>query len=157
MPPEITTIRGPIEPLDPAALADRNAILQLCPLYALAIDTRDEAMLRSLFSPEAVIRGALGEATADEYLPKLIAGVRAYSATMHTILNQYAVVQGDTGNVWNYAVAYHIPEPSSGRDDLVLGVQYRDRVERIAGGWRIAGREVVRVWSRGPAGPAPVR
>lgn len=150
MAPEVSTIRGPMVPFDAATLADRDAICQICRIYALAIDTRDEAMLRSLFWPKAVIRGWLGESIADEHLPQLLAGVKRFQATMHSILNQYVVVQGDAANVLSYGVAYHIEAPGNGRKDVVMGVHYRDRVERTSNGWWIVGREVVHQWAHGP-------
>ena len=55
--------------------------------------------------PDATLRGALGEATVDEYVPMLMAGVAPYQATMHNITNQYSVVEGDRASVWSYAVA----------------------------------------------------
>jgi len=148
MPPEVTTLRGPVAPLEAGAIADRDAVLQLCKLYAFSMDTRDEAMLLSLFSPKAVMHGARGDATADVYMPKLLARTSAFSATMHNIINQYAVVEGDEANVRSYCVAYHIEAPGNGRGDVDVGVIYMDRCQRTPRGWWIVHREVTRVWTR---------
>ena len=145
-----TTFRGPIAPESPAASADRLAVCRLAPTYAFGIDSRDEALVRSVFAPDAVLVGALGEAPVDEYVPRLLAGVASYEATMHNITNQYAAVDGDAADVWSYAVAIHLVAPDSGRDDLVMGVQYRDHARRLAGGWVIGHRETVKLWARGP-------
>ena len=150
---EITSLRGPAAPLDPAALADREAICRVCQIYALSVDTRDEDMLRSIFAPNAIMRGWLGEFTAEDYPPYLLQGVKAYHATMHSILNQYVVITGDTAKLRSYAVAYHIHAPESGIEDLVMGVQYRDNVERGPRGWWIVSREVAHIWARGPLPP----
>jgi hypothetical protein len=144
-------IRGPIGPDSFAVLADRAAICRLPQLYALGIDLRDEAMVRSVFAPDAVIRGALGEAAADDYVPKLLAGVANYEATMHNITNQYAVVDGSAGSVWSYAVALHFERPESGRSDMAMGVQYRDQVARTDGGWWVTARQTVKLWTRDPS------
>ena len=145
-----TTFRGPIAPETAEALADRLAVGRLAPTYAFGIDSRDEALVRSVFAVDAVMKGVLGEARADEYIPRLLAGVARYEATMHNITNQYAVLDGDSADVWSYAVAVHLEPAGSERDDLVMGVQYRDHARRINGGWVIAARESVRLWSRGP-------
>jgi hypothetical protein len=145
-----TTFRGPIAPESPATSADRIAVCRLAPTYAFGIDSRDEALVRSVFAPDAVLVGALGEAPVDEYVPRLLAGVASYEATMHNITNQYVVVDGDEADVWSYAVAIHLVAPGSGRDDLVMGVQYRDHARRLAGGWVIGHRETVKLWARGP-------
>jgi hypothetical protein len=142
-------LRGPIGPDSLDTLADREAICRLPQMYALGIDLRDEAMVRSVFAPDAVMRGVLGEAVADEYIPKLLAGVAAYEATMHNITNQYAVVDGDAGLVWSYAVALHFERPESGRSDMAMGVQYRDQVARTDGGWWVTARQTEKLWTRG--------
>ena len=147
---DIPAIRGPVAPDTIETLADRAAICRLPQMYALGIDLRDEAMVRSVFAPGATIRGVLGEATADEYIPKLLAGVATYEATMHNITNQYAIVEGDTGAVWSYAVALHFEEPGNGRADMAMGVHYRDHVVRTELGWSVSARHTEKLWTRGP-------
>jgi SnoaL-like domain len=147
---DVAAQRGPILPDSPTVLADRAAVGELPRLYALGVDLRDEAMVRSVFAPDAVMRGALGEALADEYVPKLLAGVATYAATMHNITNQYTVVDGEHASVWSYAVALHLEEPGNGRADMAMGVHYRDQATRTDAGWIVTGRETVRLWVRGP-------
>jgi SnoaL-like domain len=146
---DITTERGPIAADTIETLADRAAVCRLPQLYALGIDLRDEAMVRSVFAPHAIIRGVLGEAPVDEYVPKLLAGVAHYEATMHNITNQYVVVQGDDAAVWSYAVALHFERPETGRADMAMGVQYRDQLARTELGWSVTARHTVKLWSRG--------
>ncbi len=145
-----TTFRGPIAPESPATTADRLAVCRLAPTYAFGIDSRDEALVRSVFAPDAVLVGTLGEAPVDEYVPRLLAGVANYEATMHNITNQYAAMAGDEADVWSYAVAIHLAPADSGRADLTMGVQYRDHARRIDGGWLIGHRHTVKLWARGP-------
>ena len=143
-----TQFRGPIAPESSAVIADRLAVCRLAPTYALGIDSRDEALVRSVFAPDARLRGALGEASADEYIPRLLAGVARYEATMHNITNQYAVIDGDDADVWSYAVALHFVAGGADGTDLAMGVQYRDRARRTAAGWVVARRDTVTLWSR---------
>ena len=140
-----TTFRGPIAPEPPAITADRLAVCRLAPTYAFGIDSRDEALVRSVFAADAVLAGTLGEAPVDEYVPRLLAGVAHYEATMHNITNQYAAIAGDEADVWSYAVAIHLAPADSGRSDLTMGVQYRDHAERVGGGWLIRRRETVKL------------
>jgi hypothetical protein len=83
-------------------------------------------------------------------VPRLLAGVAHYEATMHNITNQYTTIAGDEADVWSYAVAIHLAATDSGVSDLTMGVQYRDHAERIGGGWLIRRRETVKLWARGP-------
>jgi SnoaL-like domain len=110
----IEAIRGPIFPGSPTELAERDAVCRLPRLYALGIDLRDEAMVRSVFTSDAAVRGVLGEFPVDEYIPQLLAGVTPYEATMHNITNQYAEVEGDEAAVWSYAVALHLCSTGTG-------------------------------------------
>ena len=96
--------------------------------------------MRSVFAPDAVLAGALGEAPVDEYVPRLLAGVASYEATMHNITNQYAAIDGDEADVWSYAVAIHLVaarlrsrRPRHGR------AVPRSRARVVAGGWVIGG------------------
>ena len=135
-------------PESPDTIADRLAVGRLAPTYALGIDSRDEALVRSVFAPDALMRGALGEAPADEYIPRLLEGVARYEATMHNITNQYATVDGNDADVWSYAVALHFVAGGSDGADLAMGVQYRDHARRTAAGWVITRRDTVALWSR---------
>jgi hypothetical protein len=147
---DLGPLHGPLAPESHEALADRAAVSRIPALYALGIDTRDGDLVQSLFAPDAVIRGVLGEEPAHSYIPKLIAGVTAYQATMHNITNQYVVLDGAEGTLWSYAVALQFEEPGNGRPDMAMGVHYRDRVARTGLGWWITERQTVTLWTRGP-------
>jgi hypothetical protein len=147
---DVSALRGPIAPDTVETLTDRAAVCQVPQLYALGIDLRDESMVASVFAPGAVVRGLLGEAPAHEYIPKLMAGVALYQATMHNITNQYAIVQGDEAAVWSYAVALHFERPGNGRADMAMGVHYRDQLARTEVGWWVTARHTEQLWTRGP-------
>ena len=146
-------------------LKDREQIKELPYLYALGIDTRDFDQVASVFHPDCEVQGTLHNAPIREYLTLLEPGVRQYPATMHFMGNQYVRVDGDSGHVETYAVAYHMEADGSELDDLVMGVRYQDDVVRVpgpggvdrpgaeagqGGDWKILRRNVVRQWSRGP-------
>ncbi len=142
--------RGPIAPPPVDELADRYAVSQLDKVYALGIDTRDLDLVRSVFVPDAPVEGMAGAMPASEYLPVIFEGAAAYAATQHNITNQHVTIEGDEAVVWSYAVCYHMEAPGSGRDDLVVATQYRDRCRRFPDGWLITSRQSVMQWVRGP-------
>jgi ketosteroid isomerase-like protein len=142
--------RGPIAPPGERELADRYAVSQLVKVYALGIDMRDLDTVLSVFTDDAFVEGMAGASPASEYLPGIYAGAAVYHATQHNITNQHVTVDGDEALVWSYAVCYHIEAPESGRDDLVVATQYRDRCRRVEGGWLISSRKSVLQWLRGP-------
>jgi hypothetical protein len=68
-------------------------------------------------------------------------------ATQYNITNQHVTIDGDEALVWSYAITVHKAEPGSGRENVTLGVQYRDRCRRTAKGWLIASRKVALQWT----------
>jgi SnoaL-like domain len=142
--------RGPIPTPSPAELADRFAASQLVKVYALGIDMGDIDTVMSVFTSDALVEGMAGTMPASEYLPTIFAGASVYQATQHNITNQHVTVDGDEALVWSYAICYHLEEPGSGRDDLIVATQYRDRCHRFDNGWLITARTSVPQWIRGP-------
>jgi hypothetical protein len=147
---DFTQWRGPISTPSADELADRYAVSQLVKVYALGIDMRDLDTVTSVFTPDAVVDGIVGTMPASEYLPTVYAGAAVYAATQHNITNQHVTIDGDEALVWSYAVCYHMEEPGSGRDDLIVATQYRDRCHRFADGWLITARKSALQWMRGP-------
>jgi hypothetical protein len=144
--------RGPIPSPSPPELSDRYAASQLVKVYALGIDMRDLDTVLSVFTPDAMVKGMAGTMPASDYLPNIFAGASVYHATQHNITNQHVSIEGgsDEALVWSYAVCYHIEAPESGRDDLIVATQYRDRCRRFEDGWLITARTSVPQWIRGP-------
>lgn len=141
---------GPARPLEGVALADDAAVRGLVHTYALGVDSRDFELVRSVFTEDGFGDGALGASPFSDYLPKVFKGAAVYSATQHNVTTQNVRLNGDEAVVWSHAVAYHIEEPGNGRDDLIVGVQYRDLCKRTPQGWLIARRKVVMQWVKGP-------
>jgi hypothetical protein len=130
-------------------LVDRRDIEDLVHRYAFAIDARDWAAIDELFLPDAYVSGTTSQARYPEYIAALRPTVEQYHTTMHFLGNQLSRVEGDTGHVDTYAVAFHLGE---GTPEIVVGVCYRDDVARIDGRWRITGRAVTGLWRRALAG-----
>jgi len=133
-------------------LRDKTLIEALPQRYAHGLDTRDFDRARAVFRDDCTVKGSLVEAPIDPYWENLVPGVRAYEATMHFMGNQYVELEpgADTGFVETYAVAYHMEAAGNGREDLVMGVRYRDDVARDGDGWLIVKRHAIPVWVRGP-------
>jgi ketosteroid isomerase-like protein len=147
---DVAQFRGPIGELDLPA-ADVDAVCRLARTYALGVDRRDEALVQSLFTDDAVVVGSLGMSSAVAYVPKLITGASAYAATMHNIANQYVARAADDPDdlvVHSYAVALHFHDEGSDQHDLAMGVEYRDRARATGGGWLISHRHTVVLWTR---------
>ncbi|CAN7402568.1 nuclear transport factor 2 family protein [Phenylobacterium sp. LjRoot219] len=138
---------GPaVPPKTVEELLDHHAVCQLAKIYGLGLDLRDYQLARSAFAADAVAIGREGPEPIDVSLPKTYAVAESFHATQHLIGNQYVTLHGDEAVVWSYGVAHHKVAPGAARDEVIAGVQYRDRCRRIAGGWLITEREVVMQW-----------
>jgi SnoaL-like domain len=137
---------GPVVPPGVEELADRCAVNQLAKIYALGLDMRDYALCRSAFAPDAVNEGKEGMEPIDESLPKTFAIAASFNATQHIVANQYVSLKGDEAMVWSYGIAHHKVKPGEARDEIIAGVQYRDRCRRFPEGWLITERRVVIQW-----------
>ena len=135
---------------DANGVGDRYAISQLMKIYALGIDMRSYALCRSPFADSALCEGTVGKAAVDEYMPKVYQAAVVYEATQHNVTNQHISLDGAEALMWSEAVAYHMETPGNGRENLVVGVQYRDLCKRFPQGWLIVRRNVRLRWVQGP-------
>lgn len=137
---------GPVAPPSAAELADRYAIGQLAKIYGLGIDLRDYELCRSAFSDDAVGEGKEGMQPIDDYLRNTYGMGASFHMTQHIIANQYITVNGDEAVAWSYGIAHHKVGPNEARDEIIAGVQYRDRCRRFLKGWLITERRVALQW-----------
>jgi hypothetical protein len=129
-----------------SAHEELRALLQR---YARAVDQRDPVALAELFVPDAVVEGARGTQTIDEWLDTM-RGPRAFPTSMHVLGDPLITMDGSgTAAVLDtYAVVYQLGDPESGQGDLTLGINYVDDVVLDQGRWAIARRRSSTVWMR---------
>jgi len=137
---------GPVVPPSAAELADRDAVSRLAKIYGLGIDMRDYELCRSAFAQEAVGEGPQGLEPIDTYLRRTYGMGTSFHATQHLIANQHITLNGDEATVWSYGVAHHKVAPGDTREEIIAGVQYRDRCRRFPQGWLITERRVALQW-----------
>lgn len=143
---QISQWSGPSKPPGPEELADRYAIGQLANIYALGMDMRDYELARSAFADDAIGVGRNGPEPIDDYLKATYGVASSFAATQHMIGNQYIAIDGDDAVLWSYAVAHHKVAPGDERDEIIAGVQYRDKCKRTPEGWLIVERSVNAMW-----------
>jgi hypothetical protein len=133
-------------------LWERDRIARVPRRYSRGIDRRDWGLVRSCFADDCLVEGSRVTAPIDEYLVSLRAGVEYFPTTMHFMGNQLVEVDGDTGFVETYAVAFHWKAEEAGADDpanLIVGVRYHDTMRRAGDGWIIGFRHVDPDWRVG--------
>jgi ketosteroid isomerase-like protein len=126
-------------------LIAKDAIRELAMLYSRAIDRKDVALLRSLYTADATdTHGDSYDGPAEGYC-QFIAGSLPYMRySGHHICNHLISVDGDSGEGEIYALAYHvIPDSKGGWMEDFMSCRYIDHYRREGDGrWRFAKRVV---------------
>ena len=129
-------------------IADENALLQLAYRYAQAVDRRDADALVSVFTEDGIIARPGSVWQGHEKLRGIIARLNTlYGATLHTVRNQTADLNGDTAQGETHCVAMHILKSDEGkRTRMDMGIRYQDSFVRQDGVWRFARRGLIVDW-----------
>ena len=141
---------------------DRQAIVDLCIRYTLALDSRDWASLRECFAETATAHyegrdDSVGyeaiEATCRTALEPL-------RASQHLLGNHLVTLKGDEADGVCYFQAQHVRDGMAGGSTFMVAGRYDDHFVRSEAGWRIAARRLSVTWTSGnesilaPASPA---
>jgi len=129
---------------------DREAIYAQLVRYCRGVDRRDNALLRSVYWPDASDHHGVFHGDVEGFIAFVNDEVHArFRCTMHKLGQASIEVIGDTARCETYAIGHHV-RAEAGRDvdDLVMGLRYLDRFKRRSGEWRIASREVYYEWQR---------
>ena len=143
---ELAAWAGPAVPPTHEELADKHAIGQLAHIYGLGLDLRNYELCRSAFADEAIGIGRNGPQPVNEYLTETYAMASSFHATQHLIAQQLIRVDGDEAVMWSYGIAHHKRAPGEQLDEIIAGVQYRDKCRRYPQGWLITERSVFMQW-----------
>ena len=134
-------------------LADRAAIGDVLDDYASAVDGRDWDLLRTLFTPGAVLdyTAAGGpRGPRDEVLAWISASLPAVTLSQHLLTNRRIRMDGDTATVRTELLNPLLFAGEDGAQMLLLGGRYDDRLQRTADGWKLAERVHTTTWTAGP-------
>jgi hypothetical protein len=131
-----------------AELLDKQACVELVYRLARAIDRCDEALLRSLFHPDATDDHGVFHGTAAGFADWVMPVLHGMKRTQHCIANVLIEVHGDTAYGESYFTAHHaLPQPEGSDLYMVAAGRYLDRFERRGGPWRIAHRQACYDWN----------
>jgi ketosteroid isomerase-like protein len=133
------------------ALRDKQAITEICYRYAIALDARDWAALRTCFTADATAYYRDGNPSRG--YPAIERRVRSalapLSATQHLIGNVAVTLDGDEAHSVCYLQAQHVRPGTAGGETLIVAGRYLDHFVRTADGWRIARRRLKIAWTDG--------
>ena len=144
------------------AVSDRLEIADLQYRYALALDTRDWALLERCFTVDAIVDyGELGgvitgAAKIAQFCRSALDGL---DASQHLIGNTMVTIDGDRATGLCYFVAQHVFVSDNGSNTYLVAGTYHDELHRGADGWQMTSRayqlaRVMPTWRGPPPGPA---
>lgn len=127
-------------------LLDERAITAVLHDYARALDTRDWALLASLFTSTAVVDYTDEGGPVCHGPGAVVADCQAdfagLDATQHMIGNVAIVAEGDHARASCHVQAWHHRASATDGTTLLLVGGYEDELVRFAGEWRIARRKL---------------
>ena len=128
-----------------ATLLDKEAIRELVLLYSRAVDRKDVALLRDLYTEDATdSHGDSYDGPAQGYCDFIEQSLTYMPYSGHHVCNHLISVDGDEANGEVYALAYHlIPNRDGSREEDFMAVRYIDNYRRCGDGkWRFSKRVV---------------
>jgi ketosteroid isomerase-like protein len=136
-----------------AAVADKQAITEVCYRYGIALDARDWGALRSCFTHDAIGHYGGPEVRAGyEQIEAMCRDALApLSASQHLIGNVLVELHGDEAESVCYLQAQHVRPATDGGDQFIFAGRYTDHFVRTPDGWRIAIRRLDPMWTAGNA------
>lgn len=131
-----------------AEVGDRLAIADLLCRYARGIDRCDEALLRTIWWPGALVDYGDGESDAGDWSAGVVTALSGMLRTQHFLGNMLIDLDGEQATAETYCRAFHEVEGPGGLHEMEVGGRYLDRLEKRDGAWRIAHRRYVHDWNR---------
>ncbi len=147
-------------PLPPNSLSDlinRAAIADVIYSYAHAVDRRDWALYRSIFSDRIEIdfftwAGIRQTYSAAEWVAQVRETLSCFDSTQHTFTNLAISIDRDRATCIVNMTARHNLIVEDRAESQTLGGFYTHHLERTAHGWRIAGCTLMITWEDGDRG-----
>jgi len=141
--------------MSPATVGDRLDVIETMSTFAWAIDSRDWAAYRAVFTDEIDLDYSsyrpenIGRVTADWWVARARRLFPGLDATSHSISNHVVRVDGDVATCDCYVRADHVLNDAPGGSVWTIGGVYRDRLVRTGAGWKITGKRLVVRWAEG--------
>jgi hypothetical protein len=128
---------------------DKQDCIELVYRMARAIDRVDEALLRSLFWPDATDDHGLIKGIAEEFIAAVIPMLGTMISTQHNVANVLVEVHGSRARAESYFVAQHTLPGADGApaQEMIAAGRYLDTFEKRDGVWKYSHRHAVYDWN----------
>lgn len=130
-------------------LSAKDAISECIFRYARGIDRIDEALLRSVFHPDAIIDfSPTFKGPLEAWIALSIEHQRSQFQAHHMFGLVSIQVAGDRAVTESYGLARHKNQIDGAWVDIIIGLRTFDRFSRRDGEWKISERKQVTDWAR---------
>jgi ketosteroid isomerase-like protein len=132
-------------------LLDERDIVAVAHRYCRALDTKDWAVLRTVFLEDATAqfgRPAISIGI-DAIVDRVRAALEHLDDSQHVVTNNEVAVDGDAATHRCYFQAQHVRKAAEGSPNYIVAGRYEDRLTRTGDGWRIAHRTLTVMWTEG--------
>ena len=141
------THETPVDQSSLRALQDRIEITDVLCRYSSAIDSFDDAGVRSVLADDVFAQyGNLDPVSGADALVAWISGATAAITWQHHLLSVYHVeVDGDQASALSYLTSHQVFD---GEPDVakILVARYHDELRRTPDGWKISKRVAEFLW-----------
>lgn len=130
---------------------ERLDVIDVLHRFARGLDTRNFPLYRSVFADEIELDYSsyraenVGRWRADDWVARAARLFPGFHATMHSISNPIAVIDGEVAELTAYVQAHHVVVVDGVTRSYVIAGMYRDRLARTADSWRIT-HKCLEVW-----------
>jgi ketosteroid isomerase-like protein len=134
------------------ALQDRTDIADVLYRYSSAVDSFDEAGVRSALADDIWAQYGNGDPVeGGDKLANWIAGATATVIWQHHLLNVYHItIDGDQAKTLSYLTSYQVFKENPDAA-IILVARYHDELKRTSDGWKISKRVMEVLWGESKA------
>jgi hypothetical protein len=131
------------------ALLDSNEIHEVVQRLARGTDRLDRDLMAGCYWPDGFDDHNSFRGNGDDFADWVCQVLPHFLATTHFIGAPRIQLDGDVAQVDTYCVAHHVshPDDQGAQTDMVLGLRYVDRFERLDAKWLIAKRVCAFDWT----------
>jgi len=131
------------------ALLDERAINRLVLDYARAVDRLDEALLRKVFTADAVLEGPGWRFAGIEQICSILPIMKdSFVSSWHATHQQTIHLDGDRARGETYCAGRHLQKGGYADNQVVtMIIRYHDTFVRVTDGWRIGSRKEIVDWT----------
>lgn len=124
---------------------DKEAIRECMYRYCRGIDRADEALLRTVYWPDATDCHGAYRGSADGFIAQAVPRLQAGGRGVHQVTNILIELHDGIAAVESSFIALQTQAAAPARETFLCG-RYLDRFEKRGSEWRVAERTVVYDW-----------